>query len=358
MVVSRNSTFVYKGSPVDIRKVARELEARYFLEGSVRRSGDRLRITAQLIDGESGAHLWADKYDGTIADIFDVQDRITENVVSIVEPEIRRAEVERARRKPPTSLTAYDLSLRALPHVFRVTPEDNAEAYRLLAQAIALEPNYAPALNNMTWTLQFRHDVGWPSLTGDDAASCIAFAHRALQNAGGDPLIMAQCGVALANVGAEYELGLQTVRLAVQGNPNNALVLNCAAVAHLHCGSLSECLSLAQRSARLSPGDPTKHWALTAIAHAYMALGRYEDALTWADQSLASNAQFDATYWMLVAANAQLGRMDEAHRLLARFRTMRPDVTIKTIRQGQPSRYPDRMGSILEGLRLAGLPET
>ena len=158
-VIARNSSFVYKGRAVDVRQVARELGVRYVLEGSVRRAGERLRITAQLVDGTSGAHLWADKFDGVVEDVFDVQDRITESVVVVIEPHIRQAEIERSRRKPPENLDAYDLYLRALSKIYTTQPAENAEAYALLMRAVALEPNYAPFLVHAGWALEApRHD--------------------------------------------------------------------------------------------------------------------------------------------------------------------------------------------------------
>ena len=150
-VIARNSSFAYRGKAVDVRQVGRELGVRYVLEGSVRKAGERVRITGQLIDAQSGAHLWAERFDGTLADVFELQDRVAEGVAGAIEPTLRGAEIERARRKPTGSLDAYDLYLRALPHVFTPTAEDNREALRLLEQALALDPNYAVALGLKAW---------------------------------------------------------------------------------------------------------------------------------------------------------------------------------------------------------------
>ena len=356
-VIARNSSFVYKGRAVDVRQVAMELGVRYVLEGSVRRSGERVRIAAQLVDGTSGAHLWADKFDGAVEDIFDVQDRITETVVGIIEPQIRLAEIERSRRKRPENLDAYDLYLRALSKLFAARPEDNAEAYSQLMQAIALEPNYGPFLTNACWALAFRIAMGWPMLTGDDRTICLDLARRALANAHGDAAVLALCGNILVNIGRDYDRGMQIVANAVEANPNNQTVLIWAAIAKVHCGSLEESLAHSRRAILMGPGDPTAHLPMTAIAHAYMALANYEEALRAAERSLAVNPSYDATYWMLIAANAQLGRMDEARRWLAKFRTLAPGVTIASIKAGQPAKDPSRLAAILEGLRLAGLDE-
>jgi TolB-like protein/Flp pilus assembly protein TadD len=356
-VISRNSSFVYKGKAVDVRQVAQELGVRYVLEGGLRRSGERLRITAQLIEATSGAHLWADRFDGAVEDVFDVQDKITESVVGVIEPQIRQAEIERSRRKRPENLDAYDLYLRALSKLYTMRPEDNAKVYAQMMQAIALEPDYAPFLTNAVWALQFRMNMGWPPLTGDDRTACLDLVSRALANAQGDAPVLAQCGIALVMIGQDYERGLQIIANAVEANPNNQYILITAAVAKLHCGDLEESLAHSRRAILMSPGDPLAQWPMTAIAAAHMALGNYEEALKAAERSLAVNPTYDATYWMLIAANAQLGRMDEARRWLAKFRALAPGVTVASIRKGQPDKDPTRVAAILEGLRLAGLDE-
>jgi len=356
-VIARNSSFVYKGRAVDVRQVAEELGVRYMLEGSVRRAGERLRIAAQLVDGTSGGHLWADKFEGVVKDIFDVQDRITESVVGVVEPHIRQAEIERSRRKPPESLDAYDLYLRALAKIYATQPAENAEANALLMRAVELEPNYAPFLVHAGWTLETRVIMGWPTLTGDDRTAALDFVRRAIANARGDAAVLARCGAALLHMGRDYERGMQIVANAVEANPNNQMVLIFAAIAQLHCGSLEVSLAHSRRALLMSPRDPSATWPMTAIAHAQMALGNYEEALKAAERTLAVNPNYPPTYWMLTSANAQLGRMDEARHWLAKFRALAPGVTVTGIRDGQPAKDPTRMAAILEGLRLAGLEE-
>jgi TolB-like protein len=356
-VIARNSSFVYKGRIADVRQVAKELGVRYVLEGSVRRAGERLRITAQLVDAMSGTHLWAEKFDGAIADVFDVQDRITEAVAVAIEPHIMQAEIDRAHRKRPESLDAYDMYLRALAKLYTMRPEDNAEAYAQMMRAIALEPNHAPFLTNAVWALEFRLGMGWPALTSDDRTTCLDLARRALANAAGDPTVLAQCGSALVMIGRDYDYGLQILADALAVNPNNQYLLVAAAVAKLHCGDIEEALAHSRRAIMMSPRDPLGEWSLTAIAHAHIALGDHDEALKAAERSLAVNANYEPTYWMLIAANAQLGRMDEARRWLAKFRVLAPGATVAGIRDGQPAKYPDRMAAILDGLRLAGLEE-
>jgi TolB-like protein/tetratricopeptide (TPR) repeat protein len=357
-VIARNSSFVYKGRAVDVREVARDLGVRYVLEGSVRRAGSRLRTTAQLIDGISGAHLWADRFDGAVEDIFDVQDRITDGTIGVIEPQIRRAEIERSRRKHPENLDAYDLYLQALAQMYGAQAEGNREAYALIERALVLEPDYGAFLAGAIWILTRRVVMGWPSLTGDDRATALDLARRALVAADGDAAVLAQCGATLMGIGQDYQRGTQIIADAVEANPNNQVVVTWAAIAELHCGDVEKSLAYSRRAMLMSPRSPTAHLAMTAIAHAYLALAQYEQALTAAERSLAVNANYEPTYWMLVSANVQLGRMDEARRWLTRFLTLAPDITVARIRAGQPAKDPSRMAAILDGLRLAGLRES
>ena len=356
-VIARNSSFIYKGRAVDVRQVGRELGVRYVLEGSVRREGDRLRIGAQLVDAGNGAHLWAQRFDGRVGEVFDFQDRITEGVATVVEPRIRAAEIERSRRERPGSIAAYDIFLSALPGLMSESERGNASAYALFLEALRLEPDNATMLAYAAWALEHRITMGWPPLGEDDRAACVGFARRALENAAGDPAVMAHSGIALVQVGREYDWGMAVLSQAVEANPNHLPAVIAAGVGHLHCGSLDEALEMFDRAVRLSPRDPLAHIPLCGTAHVHMIRGDFEAALAWATRSLSVNANFDAAHWMLIAANAHLGRMDEARRHLARLVANVPGVSVTTIRDGQPARSPERLAAVLDGLRLAGLPE-
>ena len=356
-VIARNSTFVYKGKAIDTRQIAKDLGVRYLLEGSVRRAGNRLRITVQLIDGGSGTHLSADHFDGTVEDIFDIQDRITERTIGIVEPQIRRAEIERSRRKRPESLDAYDFHLRALARMDSADEASSAEAYALAMRAVALEPDYGPFLAGAIWALTRRVVMGLPSLTDDDRAAALDLVRRALAVAEGDPAVLAQCAATLIGIGHDYQRGMNIIANAVAANSNHLLVLTVASIAELHCGDLDKSLAYSRRAILMSPGAPTAYIAMTAIAHANMALGRYEEALQDAARSLAVNPNFPPTLWMLIAANMQLGHTAEAGRWMDEFRKLAPDMTIAGIVAGQPAFDPSRMAAIVDGLRRAGLEE-
>jgi TolB-like protein/class 3 adenylate cyclase/Tfp pilus assembly protein PilF len=356
-VIARNSSFVYKGRAVDVREAAKELGVRYVLEGSIRRAGNRLRITAQLIDGVTGAHLWAQNFDGALEDVFDFQDRITETVAIVVEPQIQRAEIERSRRERPGSVAAHDLDLRALSTIWTDSAEDNAEAYVELTEALARDPDNAMLLAHAASALEQRIALGWPPLGPDDRQKCGELARRGLQHAAGDAMVMAYCGMSLLQGARDYDWGMATLESAAKANPNNLLVVVRAGVGHLHCGDIDQALAYFHRAKRLSPGDPGAHQALTGIAHAQMVLGNYAEALDWATRSLALNTNYDPTLWIVIAANAHLGRMKEAHHFLQQLKRIAPVVTVERIRAGQPAKDPSRVAAILDGLRLAGLEE-
>ena len=355
-VIARNSSFVYKGRAVDVRQVARELNCRYVVEGSVRRVGNRLRIAAQLIDGSTGNHLWAHNFDGTVEDIFDVQDRITESVVAVIEPKIQWAEIERSRRERPESLAAYDLYLRALQGFNTMRPEDNAVAISLLDQVIALEPGYASALASAANGIEHRLTMGWPPVTADDRQKCLRLARAALAVAGDDAMVLARCGIVLLQVAHEHDQALRILKRALELNPNNVGVLNLVGVGHLFAGSLDDAMSVFHRVLRLSPGDSKE--AMTGIAHVHFCLGHHEEALDWASRSLAENPNFNPTHWILIASNAYLGRMDEARRALVALRALAPGISLASIRHGQGAMNPQRVEMLIDGLRLAGMPAT
>ena len=356
-VVARDCSFGYKGSRMDVRKIAAELGVRYVLEGSIRQAGNRLRIVAELVEGHSGTHMWAQTFDGALDGIFDFQDRITERVATLIEPLIQTAEIERSRRERPGSVATYDIYLQALAKISTEIEGDNAAAYALLMEGLAVEPDNAQLLAHATWALEHRYTMGWPALTEDDVQACGALARRALEHGAGDAMVMAHCGVALMQTVKDYDWGLAVLQAAAESNPNNPMAVVRAGLGHLHCGNISDALSHFHRANRLTPGDRGAHFSLCGIAHAHVILGEYDQALAWASRALASNPNFEPTLWVLIAAGAHLGRMEEAQRHLVALRRLTPDITIERIRAGQAGKYPDRIAGVLEGLRLAGVPE-
>ena len=357
-VIARNSSFVYKGRATDVRQIAHELGVRYALEGSIRRAANRLRITAQLVEGATGAHLWAEHYDGSTEDIFDFQDRITESVVAIVEPRIKSAEIARSRRERPESIEAYDLYLQAMEGFYVSEPDRKAAGLSLIQRAIALEPGNAIYLASAVGMLMVRAALGWKLRSaGEDRSLCASYIERALSNGHGDATVAGICGNALIHYLREYDRGFELIQQAVAINPNNLDVVNFAGIANLHCGSLDEAVKYFLRAERLSPNGLSSHWNLVGLAHVELVRGNWEQALIWAGKAIAANASFGPSYWMLIAANARLGRMEEARRHLASLLAISPEVTVASIRAGQPAKIPDRIEPVLEGLLLAGMPE-
>lgn len=356
-VIARNSSFTYKGRAVDIRQVAKELGVRYLLEGSLRRAGGRLRIAAQLVNGETGVHLWAQNFDGTVEDVFDFQDRITENVATIVGSQIEAAEIRRSRLERPGSIAVYDIQLQAqATRSFTGNEQENDEVLALLLQALELEPGNALIRAQAAWALSRRSAFGRYEAAEGDRAKSVEFARRALAKASGDALTMAYCGYALLH-GREHELAMVAFQTAVETNPNSLMPVIAAGVGNLHCGDLAEALALFRCAERLSPRDEIAHVALTGISHAQLVLGEYDNALANASRSMAFNPDYVPTHWMLIAASAHLGRMDQAREHLAGFLKLVPEATLARITAGQPAKDQSRIQAIVDGLKLAGLPE-
>lgn len=357
-VIARNSTFTYKGRAVDVRQVAAELGVRYVLEGGIRKSGNRLRITGQLIDAATGAHLWAERFDGDVQDVFDLQDRITASVVGAIEPTVLKAEIERARRKPAENVDAYDLYLQALPHVYAMRPDENLVGYGLLTRAIELEPTYAPALAHAAWCLEQRISRAWPAVGADDLGTAIALARRAAAAAGSDdPLALVVASFVLVMAGRDYGAGLDGVRRAVERNPGSGHVNFLAATA-LVCGGDPEAgLTLAERAMALGPLDPGYFMYLLVAGLAHLFSGRPAKALELAQRSAALNPNWDTAYWVLVPAYVQLDRLPEARAALGKFLPLAPGATVSVLRNSLPFRDPLSRNMILDGFRTAGLPD-
>jgi TolB-like protein/Tfp pilus assembly protein PilF len=355
-VIARNSSFVYKDRAVDVRTIASELGARYVLEGSVRKAGNKLRINAQLIDAPTGAHLWAEHFDGLVGDIFDFQDEITASVAAIVEPQISRAEIERSRRERPESLDAYDLFLRGIAKLNTFDPSQSADGLRLLDQSIAIDPRNNLAVAMAAWGYEHRLHMGLPQLGPDDFERCLTLARRALAEAGDDAHVIAHCGIIIQLCSHEWELGLQTIEHAIALNPASVLTNFFGGVGHYKGGELDRAQAYFERAIALNPAQSANSRA--GIAQLHLLHGRYREAMDWSSRALAMNPNFGWIHMLLLASLAYLGRHDEAARALATSRRVFPDVTLAGIRRGQVTRDPGRSAILFEGLRRAGLPES
>jgi TolB-like protein len=356
-VVARNSSFVFKGRSVDIREAARELGVRYVLEGSVRSAGSKLRVTAQLIDGESGTQLWSRTFDGALDDVFDVQDRITESVATVIEPKIQFAEIERARRERPQSLNAYDFYLRAVQKLdAQQTPENNKVVLDLVGEALALDPSYVPAMGLAAFALEHRVTMGWPDYGADDRARSIALARSVLEQSADDAIALARCALVVGQMQRELPRAVVMIERALGANANDATVVHFGAMVNFLAGNLERAEDLYRRTARISATEFTEA-ALCGLALIALCSGNYATALSYAERSLDMNRSYNPTHWALIAANSYLGRLDEARRRYRDFDALFPGVTLKRILGGDWSEHPgNKLNVVIEGLRAAGMP--
>jgi TolB-like protein len=356
-VIARNSTFAYRDRAQDIRRIASELGARYVLEGSVQATAQRMRIHAQLIDASTGAHLWADHFDGSMEDAFELEDRITESVIAVLEPQIRRAEIERARRKRPENLDAYDLYLRALPHAYAIQPEDNEKALVFLEEAMRLDPGFTPARAFAAWCYEERLSRGWPNVRADDRERAVGLAQEVLVADTDDATLIAIAGFVLVMVGHRYDSGLEALRLAVELNPNNAFVLMNAGWAEAFAGDLDTARAHVERAQLLNPRDPAAFYVMTGLAFINVLSESYEEAAQFGARSAAVYDGWDITYFMLSLALAGSGRADEARAAMSRLIELWPTASISLYREVLPIRDPARLAALERAMRSAGMPE-
>ena len=354
-VIARNSAFSYKGRAVPMQQVSRELGVRYLIEGSVRKAGNHVRVTAQLIDGTSDTHLWADKYDGAITDIFDLQDRITASVVGAIQPSVRSAEIERSRRKRPESLDAYDLVLRAYPNVWSLERAANAEALKLLYQATAIEPDYSLALSLTAWCHAQQVVYNWAVEPASARTEALRLAQMAATTSGEDPTILTVLGAAYAIV-HKHAVAARLLEKALALDPNSAWAWNRSGWLQTYLGNPDISIDHFERALRLSPFDPLNFNAYIGIGGAHFAAGRYDDAALWIEKGLIDRPGATWAYRELVAAYTLLGRDSDARAGLLRLINDYPDLTVSKVLSALV--YPQPMlDRIAEGLRKAGMAE-
>ncbi len=354
-VIARNSTFAYKGTSPDIRKVGRDLVVRYVLEGSVRKAGDRVRITAQLVEAENGGHLWAERFDGTLADVFDLQDQITAGVVAAIEPSVRRAEIERAKRKRPDNLDAYNLYLHALEQSDTFTSAGWAAALNLLDDAIALDPDYAEAHGVAAFCLQQRFLWGGRAPADREAALRHADAVAAART--DDATALAFAAFAMSSLSGNHDVALAMVERALAQNPSSATAHIVSAVLNLILGHPDKGLWHAKRSLRLSPFDPLRHISETTSAAAMLAVGQREEALVCARRGLEANPVFGPGLTVVALCLVGLGRNDEARAHICRLLEIAPDTRIATLKERFLYANSFDFDRVVADLRAAGLPE-
>jgi len=356
-VIARNSSFTYKGRAVDVRQVGQELGVRYVLEGSVRRSQDRLRLTGQLIDARDGTHLWAERFDGSMQDVFGLQDEMTSMIVGAIAPRLQMAEIERAKKSRPDSLDAYDLYLRALAAIREMTLADSDVALAYVDRALKIDPEYAVAAGLGAWASTLRVAQNWAVDREVEKRRGVALGRLAVLKGQEDADALAAGGYALAFLGGELHEGLRAIEQAINLNPNNAMGLMHAGWVRSYMGRPREAVDALHRSMRLSPRDPMLFRAQGALAYAHFLLREFEQAITAGKQAIESNPNYTVPYRAVASALAHTGRIDEAREMIARLTVLVPDLSLSTLPEVVVFRHSGGLDLILEGLRRAGVPE-
>jgi TolB-like protein len=353
-VIGRSSSFTYKNKPVDVKEVGRELGVRYVVEGSVRRTDKRVRIASQLIDASNGAHIWADKFDSGLEDIFDLQDRITNSVIGAISPRLLQAEFDRVQRKPIENLQAYDYVLRAQACTHKYTAEANAEGLRYAETAIGLDPGLAlPHALAANFHCQRK---GFPFGLAPDVSATRRFASRALELDGQDPTVLTLSGWALADIVGDLDDGAAYLLRAIDLDPNMVAARIWSGYAQIYLGNPLVAVEQCSLAVRLSPLDPRMFLAHAALAMAYFLEGRYDDSLAYAATAMRLRPNLPSIHRAMIAAQAMLGMHEIAQKTCARLLELDSTQRISRIR-GLPFRRAEDIRRLQEAYRLAGMPE-
>ncbi len=353
-VISRNSSFTYKGRAVDVKQVGRELGVRYVLEGSIRKAAGRVRITAQLIDATSARHVWADRFDGELADVFELQDRVTESVVGAIEPSLLAAEVKRAEAKPSESLDAYDLYLRAFPQMDSGSRAASDSGLALLRRAILIDPSFTPAKGKLLHFYLNRQVQGWAEPGEKEVA--IALARECATDGRDDPPIIRMAGHLLALIGNEREQAVVLLERAMHLNPNSTVVLESAGLVYCIAGQPQPAIECLSRALRLDPCGRQVPMVLGGLGLAHLMAGRLQEALDYTERAVANSGPgWNGALRFRIAALVRAGRVEEARATAARLLAADPDFRLSTrpVNYG----YGEIRESFKNALREAGLPE-
>ena len=355
-VIARDAAFTFKGESVDVREVGRRLNVRYVLEGSVRQAGEKLRVTSQLVEAETRNHVWAERFDGAASQVFELQDQITAAVAGVLEPRIRRAEIERATRKSTSNLTAYDLYMRALPGFYARIRTSYESSKRLLEQAVAQDPGFAQARSLLArfWTLGLF--AGWEPDVEWARSRAVSLAREALAADSADPLVLAGCGYVLTLAGGMNAEGSSLLDRAIAANPNCAEAYSRAGWVCVSNGDLPAALSRADMSERLDPLSPEATNCLTLRAAAHFFLRQYEAAIEAAERALGLAPEYNAARRFLIASLVHAGREAEACAQAAELMRRDPTCTLARTKRNVPYRHDWMIEHVLDGLRRAGVP--
>ena len=355
-VIARNSSFTYKGKAVDIKQVGRELGVRYVLEGSVRKAGNKVRITGQLIDASNGTHLWADRFDGALEDVFALQDEVTTNVIGAIAPRLEQAEIERARHKPTDKLAAYDYYLHGMANIYQGTKDANVEALQNFQRATQIDPNFATAHGMSAYCYVWRKANGWVADPRQETAAAESAARKAAKLGFDDAIALAQAGFALAFVAANLDDGAALIDRALNLNPNLAAAWRFSGYVRVFLGDPELAIEHLQRAIRLSPLDPLIFIVQNGIVLAHFFAGRYEEAQDWALKALRQNPNYAAALIMAAVSAALTGRDEDRDRAVTRLRELDPQVSIANFTNVWPLRRAEDLEAFENGLRLTGLP--
>ncbi len=354
-VIARNTTFTYKGRVADVQDIAKKLGVRYVLEGSVRKAGDRVRITVQLIDGETGNHLWAEKYDRELEDIFAVQDEITQTVVGTIGPQLSKAESERASTKKPESLDAWDHYYRGMAHFYRRSRKDFAEAQECFGRAIHIDPEFAPAYSGSAHAHYYSVVFGYSEAPEHDRETAMDKAQKAVDLDPDDPAAYAILGI--VSYVRRSEQAIRALQRSLQLNPNSAMTHSALGFALADIGRFDESMKHHEEAVRLGQRDPTLPMIMGRRGGSQFFAGQYEEAIESMKQAASHpNAQLWQYYAVIAASLVELDRMDEARSAVRRVQEVNPGVTLKTVRDFAFS-GTEHLDRFVDDLRKAGLPE-
>jgi TolB-like protein/DNA-binding winged helix-turn-helix (wHTH) protein/Tfp pilus assembly protein PilF len=356
-VIARNSSFTYKAQAVDIKRVGRELGVRYVLEGSVRKSAERVRISGQLIDATNAAHIWAENFDGSLAEIFELQERVAAAVAGVIEPRLRLDEIARANRKPTHSLDAYDLYLRALGHFHKFTGDEVAAAITLLQEALAIDPDYAPAAALTGECYVTRQSHGGARISEAEREHGVILARRAVRLGKDDPEALWMAAITLSILAAEHALAADIVERSLELNPNSAHAWNACGFIQLYRNLPEAAIISFERAIRLSPVDPLSGYFHSGLAQGNLALGRHVEALAWADKTLLQLADYVPAVRTKIVCCMHLGFFGEARALARRLVERHPDLTVARWKTTALKYLPhDALDDQVRCLRAAGIP--
>jgi TolB-like protein/class 3 adenylate cyclase len=357
-VISRNSSFTYKGKAIDIKQVGRDLGVRYILEGSVRKVGSRVRITGQLIDVSSNAHLWADKFDGDFQDIFELQDKVAGSVVGAISPKLEKAEIELSRRKPTENLGAYDYYLRGLSLFYEFTKEAHRQSLRMFEKATEIDPKFAIAHAAVAGWYITGKSFEWTARSQQEKVEAEIIARRLLKLSNDDARILAHAGQALAYVVGNVEEGATILDKAVRLDPNLAMARLWSGGAQRFLGNHDPAIEQYIHALRLSPLDPRIFLAQTGMAAAHFLAGRYDQATEWATKAVRQFPDYVVAHRVALVCHAVCGRADAARQTRELVMRLDPSFCIASIKDQTPYRRKEDIDKLAHAFRIAGVPES